>query len=920
MVTLEVTVDRHRPPPPRNSRAPYLVYASDDTGDVVLTFFRAKPGYVEKLLPVGEKRYVSGTLQMYDGIPQIVHPDRVVDEAGFAKLSGIDPVYPLTEGLALGSLRRAIAQALQKLPDLPEWISPEVIRRCSFPPISEALNRVHVPVELTDILPDGPFWSRLAFDELLAGQLALALVRAQLRRPAGDRNAGDGHLRHKIIDALPYALTSSQREAVAAIAEDLRQPVRMLRLLQGDVGSGKTVVALLAAAAVVEVGKQAALMAPTEILARQHIKTIAPLAERAGLRVAILTGREKGKERREILARLEAGEIDFLVGTHALIQDDVIFKALALAVVDEQHRFGVRERLALTNKGEAVDVLVLSATPIPRTLVLTYFGDMDVSELREKPAGRQPIETRTISMSRLDEVTDGVGRALQAGKLVYWICPLVEESEAEGTEHLTNATERFEKLRQRFGDKVGLVHGQMKGTEKDRVMAQFAAHEIGLLVATTVVEVGVDVPAATIMVIENAERFGLAQLHQLRGRIGRGSEASTCLLLYKEPLGEMSKARLKVIRETTDGFRIAEEDLKLRGEGDVLGIRQSGLPGYRIARSDVHAQLITQARDEALRIMKDNPKLKGERGEALRCLLYLYERDEAVPLIGAGSNIRPQSVIPPSPSAGCSAAAEFATRAAFAMPASAAALRFCGSEPGCTTPADMIRVAASSVLMSTSMILLFGHVEEETGGRVRRAGQEHRDMLLLAGKLARDVHARRLRDQDDRPHAGRGKFDQADPAEARPLAREQRLEHLLQAAIDRAHHRHAAEQPFAEIDQRPPDQVGGEETEQRQRDHGDDQARAGQPERQVGFRPVGRRHERTDDAVHPVHEPPGQIERDRDRPCDNQSGQKIVPETGHQPGMGASGGVRPGTRSGAVLRGSSWFQVGAAGLIPAKPS
>src|SRR6266571_5090945 len=401
MVTLEVTVDRHRPPPPRNSRAPYLVYASDDTGDVVLTFFRAKPGYVEKLLPVGEKRYVSGTLQMYDGIPQIVHPDRVVDEAGISKLSGIDPVYPLTEGLALGSLRRAIAQALQKLPDLPEWISPEVIRRCKFPAVKDALTRVHIPVELTDILPDGPFWSRLAFDELLAGQLALALVRTQLRRPAGDRHAGDGHLRSRIIDALPYALTASQRDAVAAITEDLRQPVRMLRLLQGDVGSGKTVVALLAAAAVTEAGK---------------------LAERAGLRVAILTGREKGKERREILARLEAGEIDLLVGTHALIQDDVVFKALALAVVDEQHRFGVRERLALTNKGDAVDVLVLSATPIPRTLVLTYFGDMDVSELREKPAGRQPIDTRAVPDSRLSEVMDAVGRALAAGKLVYWIC------------------------------------------------------------------------------------------------------------------------------------------------------------------------------------------------------------------------------------------------------------------------------------------------------------------------------------------------------------------------------------------------------------------------------------------------------------------------------------------------------------------
>jgi ATP-dependent DNA helicase RecG len=636
VVTLEVTVDRHRPTPARNARAPHLVYASDDTGDVVLTYFRAQPGYVEKLLPVGSKRYVSGTAQMYDGTLQITHPDRVVDEAGFAKLSGIDPVYPLTEGLALGSLRRAMAQALHKLPDLPEWISPEVIRRCKFPDIAEALNRVHLPIELTDILPDGPFWSRLAFDELLAGQLALALVRAQLRRPAGDRHAGDGHLRRKIIDALPYALTSSQQQASAAISDDLRQPLRMLRLLQGDVGSGKTVVALLAAAAVAEVGKQAALMAPTEILARQHIKTITPLAERAGLSVAILTGREKGKERRELLARLAAGEIDFLVGTHALIQDDVVFNALALAVVDEQHRFGVRERLALTAKGAAVDVLVLSATPIPRTLVLTYFGDMDISELREKPAGRQPIDTRAVPNSRLNDVIDAVGRALDAGKLVYWICPLVEESEAEGIEHLTNATERFESLQKRFGDRVGLVHGQMKGTEKDRVMAQFAAGEIGLLVATTVVEVGVDVPAATIMVIENAERFGLAQLHQLRGRIGRGAEASTCLLLYQEPLSEMSTARLKVIRETTDGFRIAEEDLKLRGEGDVLGTRQSGLPGYRIARTDVHAQLISQARDEALRIMKDNPKLTGARGDALRALLYLFERDEALPLIGAG--------------------------------------------------------------------------------------------------------------------------------------------------------------------------------------------------------------------------------------------------------------------------------------------
>jgi len=636
IVTLKVTVDRHRPPPPGRSRAPYLVYVSDETGTAILTFFRPQGAYLETLLPVGDVRYVSGTTQLFDGMLQLVHPDRIVDEEGFAKLSGIDAVYPLTEGLAIGSIRRAMTQALQKLPTLPEWISPEVMRRCSFPSLADALHRIHEPVDPTDILPDKPFWSRLAFDELLAGQLALALVRAQLRRPAGERNAGDGHLRHKIIDALPYALTASQQDASRAIAEDLSKPIRMLRLLQGDVGSGKTVVALLAAATVAEVGKQSALMAPTEILARQHIKTIAPLAARAGLQVAILTGREKGKERRDILERLASGEINLLVGTHALIQDDVVFKSLALAIVDEQHRFGVRERLALTGKGDAVDVLVLSATPIPRTLVLTYFGDMDISELREKPAGRQEIDTRTVPNSRLGEITDGIGRAIKAGKRAYWICPLVEESEGEGIDHLTNATKRFEILQKRFGDAVGLVHGQMKGAEKDRVMAQFASGEIQLLVATTVVEVGVDVPQATIMVIENAERFGLSQLHQLRGRIGRGSEASTCILLYHDPLGETAAARLRVIRETTDGFRIAEEDLKLRGEGDILGTRQSGMPGYRIARSEVHGQLIAQARDEALRIMQTNPKLEGERGEALRCLLYLYERDEAIPLIGAG--------------------------------------------------------------------------------------------------------------------------------------------------------------------------------------------------------------------------------------------------------------------------------------------
>jgi ATP-dependent DNA helicase RecG len=407
----------------------------------------------------------------------------------------------------------------------------------------------------------------------------------------------------------------------------------MLRLLQGDVGSGKTVVALMAAAAAIEAGRQAALMAPTEILARQHLATIAPLATSAGIEVAILTGRERGRERSDILERLGRGDIHLLVGTHALFQEDVAFHDLALAVVDEQHRFGVHQRLALAQKGEAVDILVMTATPIPRTLVLTYFGDMDISELREKPVGRQPIDTRTLPLSRLDEVIAAIGRALAEGRRAYWVCPLVEESE---NVDLAAATDRFEALKQEFGETVDLVHGKMKGADKDRAMERFAAGETQLLVATTVIEVGVDVPEATVMVIEHAERFGLAQLHQLRGRIGRGSGRSTCLLLYKEPLGETAKARLKIMRETQDGFRIAEEDLALRGEGDVLGTRQSGMPGFRVARVELHGKLIEAARDDAKLVLARDPTLTSPRGEALRSLLYFFGRDEAIRLIRAG--------------------------------------------------------------------------------------------------------------------------------------------------------------------------------------------------------------------------------------------------------------------------------------------
>jgi len=633
VVTVAVTVERHRPSPPHRPRAPYNIDTFDDTNTLTITYFNAREDYLQKLFPKGELRYVSGTATFYDGHLQMLHPDRVVDAEGFARLPLIDPVYPMTEGLHPNQVRKAVDLALERIPKLPEWQDAAWLARNRYPDFASALRSIHRPEEPEALDPASAAWSRLAYDELLAGQLALALLRSHMRQRPGHGSAAEGRLRERVIAALPYSLTPSQQRAVSDIIADLAQPHRMLRLLHGDVGSGKTVVALLAATTVIEAGRQAALMAPTEILARQHFATIAPLAAAAGIRVAILTARERGRERPEIISALAAGDIDLVVGTHALFQDDVAFADLALAIVDEQHRFGVHQRLALARKGEAVDLLVLTATPIPRTLVLTYFGDMDVSELREKPAGRQKIDTRAIPLARLAEVEDAVARALDEGRRAYWVCPLVEESESLD---LAAAEERYAVLKKHFGAAVDLIHGRMRGADKDRAMERFAAGETRLLVATTVIEVGVDVPEASVMVIEHAERFGLAQLHQLRGRIGRGAERSICLLLYKAPLGPTAKARLAILRETDDGFRIAEEDLKLRGEGDVLGTRQSGMPGFHIARIEFHGKLLPAARDDAALMLSRDPRLNSPRGEALRALLYLFARDEAIRLLGAG--------------------------------------------------------------------------------------------------------------------------------------------------------------------------------------------------------------------------------------------------------------------------------------------
>jgi ATP-dependent DNA helicase RecG len=622
----------HRLGPPGKRRAPARVLVEDESSDLTLVFFNADKARIESMLPKGSIRYISGKIELWDGTRQMVHPDRVLDENAYQRMPPYEPIYPLTAGLTQRGVGKTAEQALSKIPALPEWQDAEWMRQKNWPSFADSLKSLHRPTSLDDVAPLAPARLRLAYDELLASQLALLLMRARMKRQSGASRAGDGKLVEKLKAGLPFTLTNGQEKALADIRSDLAAPERMLRLVQGDVGSGKTVVALLAMASAIEAGWQAALMAPTEILARQHYERLAPLAEKVGITCAVLTGREKGASRQNILKGLADGTIQLVIGTHALFQDAVAFHMLGIAVIDEQHRFGVHQRLALSRKGEAVDVLVMTATPIPRTLVLTYFGDMDVSIIREKPAGRKPIETRALPLERLDDVANGLGRALQSGQRIYWVCPLVSESEDLD---LAAAEERAEALRKLYGDQVGLMHGQMKSVEKDLAMADFASGKTRILVSTTVIEVGVDVPEATIMIIEHAERFGLSQLHQLRGRVGRGAAKSSCVLLYG-PLGETGRARMETMRRTEDGFEIAEEDLRLRGEGEVLGTRQSGLPDFKLAVPEKHNELLEAARDDAKLILTRDEKLQTDRGEAVRMLLYLFEKDAAIGLIRAG--------------------------------------------------------------------------------------------------------------------------------------------------------------------------------------------------------------------------------------------------------------------------------------------
>ncbi len=635
IVTLFVTVGQHKPGASRAQ--PYRISVFDETGDMDLTFFKARADYLRRILPESAKVVISGKIETYRGRPQMTHPDYILPQAQSNNIPEFETRYPLTAGLSQKMARKAVLGAVATLDDknvhLPEWLDLAMIRANDWPDWKTAIYRLHSPASKIEAGEDTHHRRRLAYDELFARQLALALVREQTRNQSGRSFKGAGHFVETVMSAAPFTATAAQNRCFAEIKADLEAPTRMARLLQGDVGAGKTFVAALAAAHIAETGAQIAIMAPTEILARQLGAALGNFLEAADLVVETLTGRDKGAKRQALLRGLEAGYIDVICGTHALFQDKVEFADLGLVIIDEQHRFGVRDRMALTHKGQRPDLLVMTATPIPRTLALTSYGDMDISRLDEKPTGRLPIDTRIVPFEKMQAVIDGLGRVIKKGEQIYWVCPLVEETDLID---LTSVEERFRHLSARYGDRVGLLHGRMSAQEKEAIAQSFKKGGLDILVATTVIEVGVDAPGATVMIIEHAERFGLAQLHQLRGRVGRNDRSSSCILLYKGPLGQGSKARLEIMRETEDGFRIAEEDWTLRGSGDLLGAKQSGGPNFKIADLDKHKSLLETAVQDARLLARSDPKLASRRGQAAKILLYLFEQELAVRMMQAG--------------------------------------------------------------------------------------------------------------------------------------------------------------------------------------------------------------------------------------------------------------------------------------------
>ena len=629
VTTVVKVIDYHEP---AVKSKPFKVICSNETGQLTIVFFHAYPDYIKRQLPLNQMRVLSGKIERFGQQINMVHPDYIVPLSGLEDIKKIEAVYPMTAGIGHKILHKAVQYALSKLVDLPDWHDPALQQREKWPSWKEALTTLHTPKDGTEIDPNHPGRIRLAYDELLASQLSLRLARKAMSIGGGESVIGTGVLCRQLREALPFSLTQGQEEVLAQIQTDQQSDTCMLRLLQGDVGSGKTVVALFAMLHAIEAGKQAALMAPTEILARQHYQWIRSITQSLPIEVAFLGASVRGKERTEILKRLASGEIHLAIGTHALFQEKVLFKALGIAIIDEQHRFGVNQRMAFSNKGTQVDTLLMTATPIPRTLTLAMYGDMECSWLKTKPVGRKPIDTRVMSVHKEHEIMSGFKRVIERGERVYWICPLIEESEKLD---LAAAQERFVVLNQLYPGRVGLVHGKIPPKDREVTMQQFKEGTLDILVATTVIEVGVDVPEATVMVIEHAERFGLSQLHQLRGRVGRGSATSVCLLLY-EQLNPVAKERLQAIRNSNDGFWLAEEDLRLRGGGEMLGTKQSGLPNFKCVDFSVHHDLLKMANQDARLTLQHDPELKTGRGEALRLLLHVFSYDTHMRYLRAG--------------------------------------------------------------------------------------------------------------------------------------------------------------------------------------------------------------------------------------------------------------------------------------------
>ncbi len=629
-ITSMVTIEEVSPPQKFSRRHPFKIICSNETGFISLVYFNYQPSYLLKTIKVGQQKIISGKVEKFNNELTMPHPEFVLNASEVSQVPAQSVIYPLTYGIVSKQISKYVDFAISKL-HFPEWHETNLLNEKNWVSFKESIYQIH---QGNSLGLECKFKERLSFDELLANQIGLGLIRKSRHRQIGNALNFHGHKAKKLLEILGFSLTNGQKQVLAEIESEQKSPHRMMRLLQGDVGSGKTLVALIFALNSVESGFQNAFMAPTDILASQHFEWISKNC--AGLaNVAILTGKIKGKKRTECLAKLEKGEIDILIGTHALFQERVIFKNLGSIVIDEQHRFGVNQRENLAKKGNSPDILSMSATPIPRTLTMTHYGDMEISILNEKPAGRMPIDTRIISTAKIDEIIASLKNLLQKGEKIYWICPLIEEAEKDEEknfekEDLAAAKARFETLNRHFAGQVGLVHGKMKSLEKDAVMEKFINNEIQILVATTVIEVGVDVPDATIMIIEQAERFGLSQLHQLRGRVGRGSKASNCLLLYGPQISQIGLQRLKIMKESNDGFYIAEQDLALRGSGDILGTKQSGLMEFKIAdfaNDFFHCQkLLSQAKDVATKIINEDPSLNSKH-QKFRNLLKVFDHE-----------------------------------------------------------------------------------------------------------------------------------------------------------------------------------------------------------------------------------------------------------------------------------------------------